>query len=101
MTDPLNDPRFPDRPQHPDFWDIVDVVNQIDGRAIEGRQSLPQILGEMDIVDTDSIVYVAKMRALKAIEILALPAGLELSLASIFIDAFSAGALFERKRHFD
>lgn len=35
---PLNDPRFPDRPQHPDFWRIADALTALDGRAEGGKE---------------------------------------------------------------
>jgi hypothetical protein len=44
FVDPLNDPRFPGRPQHADFWVIVDALNALDGRATEGGQGTPTTL---------------------------------------------------------
>jgi hypothetical protein len=96
--DPLNDPRFPQRPQHPDFWAIVDAVNHLDARATEDKQPLPQILNELVDVDEESLTYIATMRAIKAVELLHLPSRFESALASTFINAFSTGVLFQRNR---
>jgi hypothetical protein len=98
MTDPLNDPRFPDRPQHQDFWSLVDVVNQLDGQTSEGQQSLEQVLDQLIHVDTESLTYMASQRALKAIEVLHLNPAMEQAFTAVFINAFAAGVLFERKR---
>lgn len=97
--DPLSDPRFPDRPQHPDFWSITEVSNKLDGDVTEGGQSLPQILIENEIVDVNSLTYWATNRARQACQLLGLPEEKEASLASLYIDAFSVGTLVERKRH--
>ena len=42
FIDPLNDPRFPGRPQHPDFWVIVDALNALGGSATEGGKDTPR-----------------------------------------------------------
>ena len=40
FIDPLNDPRFPGRPQRPDFWVIVAALNALGGRH-QGWQGHP------------------------------------------------------------
>lgn len=59
--DPLNDPRFPRRPQHEDFWRLVEVINQLDGQSKEAGRTLPDILAEM--VDPESLEYVVNQRS--------------------------------------
>lgn len=97
MTDLLNDPRFPDRPTHPDFWRISQVLTMNDGRATEGGQSVPEITAA--VVDIDSLTYAAKQRAGIACQALGLPTspGWVAKLASVWIDAFVAGATFEQE----
>lgn len=97
MTDPLNDPRFPDRPTHPDFWRISEILLANDGDATEGRRSIPEIVTA--VVDVESLTYAAKQRARIACEALGLPTsdGWVAKLASVWIDAFTAGATFEQR----
>jgi hypothetical protein len=94
MTDPFHDPRFPDRPQHQDFWNLVDVVNQLDARGTEDQQPLPEVLSSLEIIDTDSLIYMARMKAIQAGEM----DEPEIALISMFVSAFAAGVLFERNR---
>jgi hypothetical protein len=85
MTDPLHDPRFPDRPSHPDFWRLVSVVNQIDGAATEGGKSVEEIYA--DIADLPSVLYMAEQRGLR-IGVDRVPAQI------LWLDAFAAGVRF-------
>lgn len=95
MTDPLRDPRFPNRPSSPDFWRMVEVVNQLDGQATEGGRSTPEIAE--GLVDIEALSYMAQMRALKARQLLGLPASAEMALAATFLNAFLAGIRFEQE----
>lgn len=96
MTDPLRDPRFPNRPQHPDFWRIADVLNQLDGESLEGGKDLPEIV--VGMVDLESLIYSASNRAIKQIELLGLPndTRMRAALTATFLNAFLAGVQFER-----
>lgn len=95
MTDPLNDPRFPDRPQHPDYWRIAEVALQQDGKAEEGGQSVEQIV--QGLVDPKSVTYAATQRARIMIQKTGLPETLEPLLAAVWMDAFTVGARFEQR----
>jgi hypothetical protein len=95
MSDPLNDPRFPKRPQHPDFWRISEVVLQNDGASAEGKQPLEETV--KDTVDLESLTYFAMQRGGMACQRARLPESLAPVLGSIWIDAFMAGAKFQQR----
>lgn len=95
MSDPLNDPRFPKRPTHPDFWRMSEVVLQNDGKSDEGNESLEQIV--KDTVDPESLAYFAMQRAGKACQNSGLPEALVPVLGSVWMDAFMAGAHFQKR----
>lgn len=94
--DPLRDPRFPDRPQSPDFWRITEVVNQQDGRSTEGQQEMDQVIG--DIVDGEAVAYMAVQRARMVQRESGLSENKVLTqmMAAIWVDAFTVGVRFER-----
>lgn len=65
MEDPLNDPRHPRRPQHPDFWRLVSAVNYLDGEATEGDKEVTEIVGKF--IDPESLLYMGEQRVLRAL----------------------------------
>jgi hypothetical protein len=95
MSDPLNDPRFPKRPAHPDFWRMSEVILQHDGEATEGDQSMEEIV--KDTVDLESLTYFAMQRAGTSCQKMGLPEALAPALASVWMDAFMAGAKFQKR----
>lgn len=95
MSDPLNDPRFPKRPTHPDFWRMSEVVLQHDGEATEGNLPLDQIV--KDTVDPESLTYFAMQRAGMLCQKSGLPESLVPVLGSLWLDAFMAGAKFQQR----
>lgn len=95
--DPRRDPRFPDRPQSPDYWRIAEVVNQQDAQFTEGGQDMPQIVA--DIVDEAALTYMAMNRALLVQQLAGRPRQdpmLTQMLASVWVDAFTAGVRFQQ-----
>lgn len=94
-NDPLNDPRFPKRPTHPDFWRISEVVLQQDGNATEGAKSTEEIV--KDTVDLESLTYFAMQRGGMACQASRLPESLAPVLGSVWMDAFIAGAQFQKR----
>lgn len=94
--DPLRDPRFPARPQSRDYWRIIEVVAQQDGRSTEGGPHLQQVVA--DIVDERALTYVGLNRAMMAQDGLGLRPDDRLTqmLAAVWIDAFTAGIRFEQ-----
>jgi hypothetical protein len=89
MTDPMDRDKFPNRPDHPDFWRMSEVLLRIDGATSEGGESAPDVLG----VDMDSFMYVASERIRRAVDIGGgqLPATV---LYMVFMDAFALGKGF-------
>ena len=59
MTDPLRDPAFPDRPQHPDFWRLSESALLLDGRVNSGQT--PGEAGA-EFVDWESAKYMIEQR---------------------------------------
>lgn len=95
MTDPLRDPRFPGRPQHPDFWRISNVVLELDGHASEGV-SMSEIVAKL--IDEQSLTYMAEQRALWAKHNLpGLTMAAPPALAAIWLTAFAAGIRFQQE----
>lgn len=96
MTDPLRDPRFPDRPQSPDYWRISEVVMQQDGRATEGGEEMPQVIA--DIVDERAVTYMAIDRARMVQQGSGMRENPVLTqmFAALWVDAFTAGIRFEK-----
>lgn len=90
--DPLDRDRFPDRPDHPDFWRLSSAVLAIDAHACEDGMTVPEIVG--DLVDIDVLEYFARHRTGTAMALLRLPALLAPALQAIWVDAFVAGAQF-------
>ena len=88
FADPLNDPRFPDRPNTADFWRLSEAVLRNDGDATEGGRSAEQIYSD-EIADLRSVLYMAKARA----AMMGLPA---ISGATLWLDAFAAGVRFQQ-----
>lgn len=87
------DPDFPDRPVHPDFVLMSNVIQGMDMRA--GAET--DIIGEILQIDGESFLYATSMR-LKALS-QAVGVDLDNSLVSaIYLDAFTAGKLFAEAR---
>lgn len=89
------DPRFPDRPQHEDFWIISQALRDHDAAADAGKfKDLFK-----DIVDMNSLNYAAFQRSLRI--------GAGSGGAALFMDGFMAGYAFakaklkEDKKHED
>lgn len=94
-SDPLNDPRFPNRPQHPDFWRLVSAVNYLDGEATEGGRSTQDILAQY--VDAESIAYLSQQRFMRALEAAGGDLDFRAIALSLYIDAFALGCQFTKE----
>lgn len=95
MTDPLRDDRFPDRPQHPDFWRLSQVVTKHDGRTDEGKQHVTEVI--RDYIDPDSLLYMCQQRAHIYAQRAGLPPQLVPALFGALIDGILTGIAFERE----
>lgn len=73
------------RPDHPDFWKLSDVVLQLDGKTEDPGFDFPSFLSE--IIDPKVLAYMAMQRAmLVTSDPMSWPV-----LAGMWIDAFCAG----------
>jgi hypothetical protein len=91
-TDPTGrDPRFPNRPTHPDFAELSDAVQANDKEADAGRL-LDRIA---DFVDLESLEYIVLQRAMRMAEI---KGGDVAQIAGAIMDGFALGAAYERGR---
>lgn len=94
----MNEPRFPGRPDHPDFWLISEAVQDFDSAA-DDNAGFDRLV--RPIVDIPSLTYTAEQRAARA-----LGAGARnplfrvtpelMRLQATWIDGFVAGARFRQ-----
>lgn len=109
MSNPLfaPDPAFPDRPDHPDFWTMVEAVGEMDGIADNMDPEL-EGLGPLEVVtrkiglDIDSMYYMAQQRALRAANLFGMPEDkdeLQRFMTASWVDGFVMGMLSEQKRN--
>lgn len=92
MNDFFADPDYPDRPQHPDFHRLMGVVAYLDGQAVEGNKPADEVAAQ--VVDMESLEYMAIQRAIRASQITGLPVP---TLASLYLDGFVTGVFFQRE----
>jgi hypothetical protein len=90
MTTPKIDPRFPDRPQHPDFWTLSRIINELDDLAetkgwLVATSTVP--------VDIESMVYMARQRAAMALDLLKGSDDTE-RMGLLWMDAFILGVRY-------
>lgn len=102
--------KMPERPDHPDFWKLSNVCLKLDSgldptNPDEGAKER-QYQARLDEIDIDgkSLAYVATQRAYRVLGIenhgdLLDPNKMMMvaMLASVWLDAFAHGVLFERK----
>jgi len=90
----MTDPNFPDRPEHPDFWGLSEIITTMDDTA---DTKGPHIVWQEDGVDITSLTYMARQRALRAKNLLVGATEKE-KLTIMWLDAFTAGLRFARKQ---
>lgn len=88
----MTDPRFPDRPEHPDLWLISQALIETDAQA-DADQGIGDITGR--IVDPASLIYMAQQRATRAVISGAAPNSMAIVLTATWMDAFIAGARYQ------
>ena len=87
------DPRFPYRPDHPDFWLLSEAVKGNDARADAGID-LRAILATY--ADPASVTYMAEARIQRFGAQLSLTSSTRLALQAAWLDAFTAGVRFQQ-----
>lgn len=90
----MPDPRFPNRPDHPDFWLMAAAVNALDN-ASDAGVPFAEVVSEVDL---DSLGYMAQQRTLRATMILAQPVPREAQVMASWVDGFMAGMKFQQLR---
>lgn len=91
MGDFFADPDYPDRPQHPDYWRLSEVLHKMDGDSTEGGKPADEIIASF--ADPDSVAYAARQRSLMMQKMTGIPAEV---LEVVWLDAFTAGVSFEK-----
>jgi hypothetical protein len=91
-TDPRPDPRFPRRPDHPDFRLLSMAVVGVDRAAASG-QSFDDITGA--VVDVESVTYIAEQRAIRALGPRYPGDRTFVLTSSVWIDGFYAGTRYQ------
>lgn len=90
---------FPDRPDHPDFWRLSQVVIDHDKRADDNPnpETITEVLAENGI-DFASLMYMARQRALRVTGRRDNATPTETMLIVLYLDAFLTGVGYQRKR---
>lgn len=90
MGDPLFDPRFPNRPQTPDFWRLSETALMLDGKTVEGQQHTFDTTSEF--VDVVSLDYMCEVRTAIMLQELGM-GGLPDSIKVLFQAAMMGGVV--------
>lgn len=88
----FNDPDFPGRPQHPDFWLLSEAALWVDGKSTD--TSVVEIVNEYN--DCESVVYMARQRLAKMQGIR--PDQVQPQLIAVYMDAITIGARAQQRR---
>ena len=97
------DPNFPDRPNHEDFRALARIIQQMDAVAEENsvkpeaERSAVESLMPFG-VDAESVMYMAKQRALRGEELLSEEGSFYAKAVIMWLDAFTAGVRFGREQ---
>lgn len=100
FTDPLNDPRFPDRPSHPDFWSLSEIILGMDSE-VEGVGEFERMLTA--VIDPDSVTYMAANRMGMAVSEIVLregtlgPDAVMTLIQAMWLEGFIAGNRYNAK----
>lgn len=82
------DPQFPNRPTHPDFARLSNVIQGMDMRS--GVASVPEITG----VDDDSLLYAIDMRLQILGQLTNGAIQNNTLMKALYLDAFALGKLY-------
>lgn len=81
-----------DRPDHPDFWLMAEVVQDLDAAAEDGVP-IETIVANLDL---PSLAYMASQRGLRAYN---LPLdGWTTKLSAAWFEAFVMGVMYQRRK---
>lgn len=91
MTFQNPDPRFPDRPQHADFWSLSRIAIAGDAKIDSGKKGVHDLVSE--VIDLDSLVYLARQRVARFESDLDIQA----KMVAAMMDGFMLGASFQKE----
>lgn len=96
MAEFMDNDRFPNRPDSPDFWRLSDVVLKLDGRATEGNEPFEQLAGPL--IDIEALEYMAEQRTAAFTQAVGVPPTPELQslLVTVFVTSVLTGIEFEK-----
>lgn len=99
FIDPLNDPRFPGRPSHPDFWSLSEILLGMDSEVEEtGFEQMLTV-----VIDPGSITYMTSNRMATAVADIVLREGRITSegvmtlMQAMWLEGFIAGNRYNAK----
>lgn len=94
---------FPGRPEHEDFRKLVDIVLAHDGKTEDKDLDFEKFLA--GYIDPPSITHMANQRAMRILAHIGknpqLNAQLVSAMASVFLDAFTLGVEWQKRRDAD
>jgi len=90
------DPRFPDRPDHPDFWALSEIICDHDRMCDESTDE-ESGMAKTFRADIRSVGYMANQRAARVQDLLGDATERE-RLVIMWLDAFNAGQRFGEER---
>lgn len=90
------DPRFPNRPTHPDFIILSEAVQDNDEMS-ERNIGFDRVMSQF--CDHDSLAYITIERAKFLAAHLGLPESMLSTIAGAMIDGFALGVAFERRKN--
>lgn len=95
FIDPLNDPRFPDRPNTPEFWRLVEIGLRHDATSVETRGTQSVIDG---MIDEKTLIYYARHRLGTAFgqDMATLDLRHQVMVTAVYMDAFAKGFDFAK-----
>lgn len=92
---PAVDPRFPDRPQHPDFWRLAAQVKMMDRESDLASAEIGDQALVLDGVDDHSVAYMAQQRVMRARALIEPEDGNTTGREGVlWVDGFIAGKRF-------
>jgi hypothetical protein len=91
----VSDPRYPNRPEHPDFWLLSQVLIDNDAVADSG-ESFEDIMARY--IDVESVAYAVNQRALRAVGPMATNA-VRAKYGAVWLDGFLAGVRYQHAKH--
>lgn len=88
-----NDPNFPNRPQHPDFWMLSKIILEMDGLGDKSDTALDSVFVDFvkTVADPRSLMYLANQRALR-VDMFEAPRKTRVdALAALYLEAILVG----------